>query len=448
MFWKWTPQRWVAEDTPYHPHYDELDKVFLAVHHTKHVVYGALARALVASLRPAVLPSGLRALCQVAYLPYWFLALVSSKYGVIYFLSRGEAQSARRLIDGHEECLDAMGRFLAESSLARVIYNAAIEEYVQASHHAVRRGCRVIPPNCFMTADPMTVMARHEDFMGATDGQSDVDKYDLHDFAHASAAALCPDLYGAKFADGLPDLPTYATELIRSTGFECARGPAYGDRLLFSELLMSLFDAIDVKEAPATTKVDWMARALAQYLLADRALFHPSMKRWLRCRRAIRPAELAVLAQVKPYELTASEIEQHVFVRGGRADVLRELSTSDRIRTIGSPEFPLMYNERRNLYKHRAQARAYLYVCRCLRMSGRCSPLLEAVERSLTYQDYRDGRRQNLFRLVDGADLLTYFCEAQQQPVESAADGARDGELADGVLDSRAEERTCSPVIA
>ena len=128
----------------------------------------------------------------------------------------------------------------------------------------------------------------------------------------------------------------------------------------------------------------------------------------LRLENRITISELAVLLQNKSYELTASDIEQRVFTRGGpegdERDKLDDLDLAQRISTLAESK-EWMYFEVRNTVKHRAHKTAYRIVAEqyqeeSLENSTEDRKLLEAVFATLDYQGWQDLGPPNLWKLV------------------------------------------------
>lgn len=178
----------------------------------------------------------------------------------------------------------------------------------------------------------------------------------------------------------------------------------FGDSLMFRQLSLGLFDALHERLGCDARIVDAISGQLARYLRADTGLLQPATGRVLHAPGVLDAWQLAVLAQNKAYEHTASECEELVFVRGSAGpcpDALAALPTVDRIRRIAA--LPLQYHERRNFLRHRAQKRAYLMHARLLREhagDAMEAALLDRTIDHLTFADHLAGRRANLFELV------------------------------------------------
>ncbi|CAP92531.1 hypothetical protein PCH_Pc13g14620 [Penicillium rubens Wisconsin 54-1255] len=180
---------------------------------------------------------------------------------------------------------------------------------------------RLIPPTAISAIGVGHIAVRAEDFkedsVRMLDNRSAI--WDLHDFAHLSAASVCPDLYGSKYFTHLIKLPSELTALIRSSKMHTADPtPRYSDGVLFSKLLTVLFtseiEAVQRAERVHTylSLTDTLAEYVADYLMGR--------------------------LQNKAYELTASEIEQRVFTRGCPAgdsrDELDRLSAFERVKLL------------------------------------------------------------------------------------------------------------------
>jgi hypothetical protein len=146
-----------------------------------------------------------------------------------------------------------------------------------------------------------------------------------------------------------------------------------------------------------------LAQSLADYLVGETSLLHASTGRLIRVDKPIAAIELAVFAQNKAYELTASEMEQRVFTLGGPKgdgrDALNAIIAVERIDYLAESD-GWLYFEPKNTIKHRAQKEAYrLLVLRFLK-SGEETDLLREVLESVTYEDWRKGRRSDLWAVV------------------------------------------------
>jgi hypothetical protein len=361
---------------------------------------------------PAVLES-------IDDLPDLWKAMISvQKYGVIYLASREECRETfYPLYLNNGYLADQIGQFLSSDSNATRIINYAVHHRINHSRSQLEYPGKLVPPYCISSIGPRHFAVRACDFHTLSDealleGTSVL--WDLHDFAHQSTATLSEHLFGTKYFSHLIHLPPRATALIRSPGMRTAEsGPKISDGIMFSELLTGLFttEADSVisgsKNHTYASMVEFLAIALADYLLGNRSLLHPSAGKTLQLERPIRAHELAVLAQNKAYELTASEIEQRVFIRGGLLgdgrDVLDALDAGERLKAIASNR-QWLYFEVRNSLKHRAQAKAYEMVAKRMLTAPDCAMeedwLWQAILDTLSYKDHAAGGPRNLWGLV------------------------------------------------
>ncbi|KAG6363945.1 hypothetical protein INS49_009048 [Diaporthe citri] len=421
--------QWLDGLSPLHPHFNDATRIQSIVNEIKDEVLGfALegCRLILDGIAPSEEPNHdllSRSLSQNPNL--WRAVLMAQHYGVIYFMSRADARGdsgCHLLMEQHRATADAIDFFLSRPHGAagtRAI-NYAVHAYVTRGGLTADSATACVPPNAISAAGPRHVVVREADFSGR-DPVADVlatrtPMWDLHDLAHLSCATLCEGLYGNKYQDHLVRLPRRLTALVRSPGMRTAAGPWASDGLVFSELLTKLYtDAVaddtqqQQQQLTYAGLVAALARALADYLLGERSLVHPSTGRALRLSKPVSATELAVLAQNKSYELPASEIEQRVFTRGGppgaEEDVLGRLSARGRAAWLAQSR-SWGYFEVRNTIKHRAHKEAYRLVCETLIAraggddDGEEKELLGKVMANILYEDWMDGERVNLWDLL------------------------------------------------
>lgn len=421
--------QWLDGLSPLHPHFDDATKIQSIVNEIKDEVLGfalEACRLILDGIAPSEEPNHdllSRSLSQNPSL--WRAVLMAQHYGVIYFMSRADARGGsgcHLLMEQHRATADAIDFFLSRphSAAGTRAINYAVHAYVTRGSLTVDGATACVPPNAISAAGPGHVVVRAADFSGRSP-EADVlatrtPMWDLHDLAHLSCATLCRDLYGNKYQGHLVRLPRRLTALVRSPGMRTAAGPWASDGLIFSELLTKLHtDAVAEDTQQQQQKLTYagltaaLARALADYLLGDRALEHQSTGRALRLSRPVSAAELAVLVQNKSYELPASEIEQRVFTRGGppgaEEDVLGRLSARGRAAWLAQSR-SWGYFEVRNTIKHRAHKEAYRLVCEELIAragnddDGEDRELLGKVMANILYEDWMAGERVNLWDLL------------------------------------------------
>ena len=319
-----------------------------------------------------------------------------------------------------------------DSTIGRQIMNYAFFHFVNSSWLKVDTQTELIPPNALSCIGERHIAVRKQDFLRLNNPAEDIlynpdhPTYDLHDLSHLSAATLCPELYGNKYADHPVNLDNNLTALIRSPAMKTANGPLFSDGIIFSEFLTELFTVEAAKITNTPDKHTYeslettLATTLSSYLLSQTPLLHPSTQTSISLPHAITPIQLAVLAQNKAYELTASELEQRVFTRGGAAgdsrDVLDNMTAVERIEFLAENK-SWLYFEVRNTIKHRAHKAALGIAARwwvgVLDSEGRGGEdeddegramlgLVRRVVESVEYEDWEGKRRVDLWGIIAG----------------------------------------------
>ncbi|KGO74542.1 hypothetical protein PITC_098810 [Penicillium italicum] len=360
----------------------------------------------------------------------WKAAISVHKYGVVYLASRWECREEfLPTVESNHPLFTEINIFLScNSNIIRVI-NYGVHRLVKSSTFTVDYQTRLIPPTAISAIGVGHIAVRAQDFKGDSvkmlNNPSAV--WDLHDFAHLSAASVSPSLYGSKYFTHLIKLPCKLTALIRSPKMRTADPtPRYSDGLVFSELLTVLFtseiEAVQREEKIHTyvSLTDTLAEYVADYLMGTRELQHLTTGKMLKVNSPIRAVELATLVQNKAYELTASEIEQRVFTRGGPAgdsrDELDRLSAFERITFLAGCR-RWLYFEMRNTIKHRAHRLAYQKVAERMlapengaSITGNDRSLLAGVLKSVHYEDWESDREVNLWQMIQdlGAGVDTH----------------------------------------
>ncbi len=321
---------WLDRLSPAHPLFEDADRIDDIVCAIKGDLIDAIlvgCKTLLecrpdASLFPTLI------LCETLERnPLLWKAIISvQKYGVIYLASRGEAKTLHRIYLAEKNAADQIDQFLRHNGNFHRVVNFGVRRFINNSTNHVIYPEKLVPPNAISSIGYRSFAVRERDFTVTTreallDDTSVL--WDLHDFAHQSTASLAPELYGSKYFSDLQYLPPRATALIRSPGMRTAeKGPKISDGLVFSELLTGIYTSEVENSSRALKQHRYasleraLATAIADYLLGKRSLLHPSTGKTLQLDAAISLPQLAVLAQNKAYELSASEIEQRVFTRG------------------------------------------------------------------------------------------------------------------------------------
>lgn len=402
-----------ATTVPQHPHYSDLATIASITQRVStEVMQYALdsVSLLVGNSRESASLWAASAPCSATC---WEVALRTFRYGVIYFLTRRDAETLLPFSRTYSAEIDAIGKFLAEDGRANAIFNQAVARFVGSSQRHRVISNDFAPPNGFLSLDTHTLAIREGDFPICS--PADVfDRrdalFDLHDLSHFVCACLSPTLYGGKHFNGMNRLPPDLLDMVLSPDFRSANALPHTDRLVFSELLNPLFDAIDFRQVPEDTVVDSLADSIVGYLAFERGVFHPTSGATIQA-LPVTARQLAVLAQHKTYELPASEMEQHLFTRGGadHPDVLAVLSPAERVEYIADLTRARTYHEARNTLKHRAHKEAYrravIELMKRSTAGSADSVLLEITNDYLAYADYARGHRLNLYDvLLSGAE--------------------------------------------
>lgn len=409
---------WLDGHCPGHPHFDNAGKIQFWVKSIKRQLHQCVlegCRLLLERTGSQTLLSSL-----VTHQALWKAGVSMHKYGVVYLASRSECRHEFLLaIEKHPDAFYAIDAFLSSDANVIRAINYGVHRFVNSATITVDHPGRLIPPRAISALGPHHIAVRPQDFSGDGVDMLDVTSavWDLHDFAHLTAASLAPELFGNKYFSHLVQLPPRLTALIRSPGMVTAEPkPRCSDGVVFSEFLTNLFtaevDAVQRGEKTHTymSLTETMAGSVAEYLLGDRELRHNTTGQMIAMKEPITAAQLAVLVQNKAYELTASEIEQRVMTRGGPAgdprDELDSLTPSDRIRFLARCR-RWLYFEVRNTMKHRAHKLAYRKVAERMlteaernRNAGKDASLLKEILDNLQYKGWETNEASNLWQVV------------------------------------------------
>ena len=411
---------WLDGLSPAHPFFEDAARIEEIVRTLKEELLDAILSGCMILLerdpRPTSFPILWESLKRCPSL--WKAVISVQKYGVIYLSSRAEAITFHPLYLAERNLAAQIDLFLRENCNFHRAVNYGVHYFINKETNKVIYPPKLVPPNAISSIGIRHFAVREKDFtMKSSEALLDDTSvlWDLHDFAHQTTASLSPALYGSKYFSHLQFLPFRATALIRSPGFRTAeKGPKISDGLVFSELLTGLYTT-EVEDVLGASKQHTyaslertLATAVADYLLGKRSLLHPSTGKMLEVDSRISVPQLAVLVQNKAYELTASEIEQRVFTRGGPEgdgrDVLDHMDTCQRLEALAQSR-EWMYFEVRNTVKHRAHKAAYRQVAETYRgqrswLSPDDAKLLSAIFSALDYEDWKDLGPPNLWASV------------------------------------------------
>jgi len=355
----------------------------------------------------------------------WQGAISMHKYGVVYLGSRSDCRQVfLPALHGNERQFQKIEAFLSSDRNATRAINYGVHRWVNASNITVEHPGRLIPPRAISTTSLHHIAVRPVDFEGPTSKMLDETEpqWDLHDFSHHTVSSLSPSLYGSKYFTHLVKLPPRLTALIRSPGMKTGDPkPRCSDGVVFSELLTEQFHsemklAKEMEEKPTYRALtERIASTLSRYLLGEQKLLHPTSGIEISMQKPITVEQLAVLAQNKAYELTASELEQRVLTRGGPASDARDemdmMSLAERVRFLAANK-SWMFFEVRNTIKHRAHKLAYQLVAAQMiewsedRLSSQDRELVELTISAMRYQGWQQGEVPNLWQaIIDRHDL-------------------------------------------
>ena len=412
---------WLDGLSPAHPLFEDAAQIKDIVRALKDELLDAILSACTILLEREPRPTSYSVLGgTLKRCPLLWKAVISvQKYGVIYLSNRAEARMFHPLYLSEESLAMQIDLFLREERRFHRAVNYAVHCFISKRTNTVIYPLKLVPPNAISSIGHRHFAVREKDF-AMTSSEHLLDDtsvlWDLHDFAHQTTASLSPTLYGSKYFSDLQFLPSRATALIRSPGFRTAeKGPMISDGLVFSELLTGLYTAEVEKTSGVLGQQHTydslertLATAVADYLLARRSILHPSTGKLLQINSRISLPQLAVLVQNKAYELTASEIEQRVFTRGGPEgdgrDPLEWMNAGQRLEALAKSR-AWMYFEVRNTVKHRAHKAAYRQVAETYRSeSTRLSPddakLLSTIFSALDYEGWDVAGPPSLWALV------------------------------------------------
>lgn len=191
------------------------------------------------------------------------------------------------MLESNKELFAAVDTFLGSERNAIRAINYGVHRWITTKNLRVEHPAKLVPAHAISSIDLHHMAVRYQDTEGDSVSLLDVTEalWDLHDFAHHTAAALSPALYGSKYFTHLIKLSPRLTALIRSPAMKTAEPkPPCSDGVIFSELLTPLFEdevgAIIARGQGQQTHhtyaslTDRLADSLAGYLLQQRALRH------------------------------------------------------------------------------------------------------------------------------------------------------------------------------
>ncbi|KAI1957044.1 hypothetical protein LOZ58_005966 [Ophidiomyces ophidiicola] len=243
---------WLDGHAPAHPHLDNDVAIKFWVKAIKQPLLACILEGCGILLERANEHALLSSL--VSHELLWQAAVSVQKYGVVYLATRSECRDEfRAAVEGELALFRQIDEFLRRDGQANRAINYGVHRLINTGGFTVEHQQRLIPPRAIAALGPQHVAVRQQDFAGASTALLDEARaqWDLHDFAHLTAASLSPELYGSKYFTQLAALPARLTALVRSPGMKTARpAPACSDGVIFSELLTPLFTAAVQAAAP------------------------------------------------------------------------------------------------------------------------------------------------------------------------------------------------------
>lgn len=234
---------WLDDQLPRRPYFGDDEQIRLHVKDIK----GALFQCILEGCRIVLEKTNNHELLNsiTQYEVLWRAAISVHKYGVLYLAARSECREEfLPAIESNRQLFTQIDILLSCNDNCNRAINYGVHRLVNSSILTVDYQKRLIPPTAISAIGVRHIAVRRKDFDGDSLCMLDYPSaiWDLHDFAHLSAASVCPSLYGSKYFTDLIKLPPKLTALIRSPKMHTEEpSPLYSDGLIFSELLTVLF---------------------------------------------------------------------------------------------------------------------------------------------------------------------------------------------------------------
>ncbi len=336
----------------------------------------------------------------------WIVACLTKKYGRIYLINRREAKQAARSLN-QRLLFDEIDKVLLEFNLPTKAINCAVFLFLEDLKNLGRLkfSSFELPQFSFLSASRDAVYVNEED-VNLFDLEMIVERdralYDLHDFAHYCCALMNADLYGSKMFQGFDRLSFEDRDFVLSPDFLNPDSNKLTDNFLFRQISLYSFDRAfehDLDEAGLTRAV---TEDMYAYLLCERDLVHPQSGRVCRPLNPPTVSELALLAQNKCYEHSASEFEEQVFIRSGPDEEFDPLMNLPTVEFLNSSALDILnYHELRNFVRHRALRNAYIkYAERLIAERTQDSHLAKIIKSFLEFDPDVVAKEKSLYCLV------------------------------------------------
>lgn len=291
-------------------------------------------------------------------LELWAIACLLQMYGVIYFVSRHEIKRIKELASENQQALLEIEKIVNKDDNYIGIVNYAAGSFFNNEIDCIVDAPFDLPPYGFFFKSRTHAYVQKKSMNLNPRELLDCKKplFDLHDFSHYVCQLLNDTFYGCKLFDSFLLLPENMKELILEQDYQKTTNP-FTDNLIFRNISLVLYNTIQKENLSEKQIVSNISSKLIDYfngkpICAGNSFFN--------AKRKLSIQELIVLAEHKTYEYAASEMEEHLFVRGGTDSVfnpLDKVSLMERIDIIYKQE--MFYYEKRNYLRHRSIAHAY-----------------------------------------------------------------------------------------
>ncbi|KAI1983939.1 hypothetical protein LOZ53_005670 [Ophidiomyces ophidiicola] len=216
---------WLDGHAPAHPHLDNDAAIKFWVRAIKQPLLACILEGCGILLERANEHALLSSLASHELL--WQAAVSVQKYGVVYLATRSECRDEFLAAVERERALfGQMDEFLRADGQATRAINYGIHRLINTGGFTVEHHQRLIPPRAIAALGPQHVAVRPQDFAGASTALLDEARavWDLHDFAHLTAASLSAELYGSKYFTQLAALRAADAAVHGGGGGGAARG--------------------------------------------------------------------------------------------------------------------------------------------------------------------------------------------------------------------------------
>ena len=317
----------------------------------------------------------------------WIIGCICEIYGVIYFASRHEIEKIKEIAFNEKEKLSIIEELLKKENGYVSIMNYAIHSFFCEEIECIN--CTPpfdLPQYSYFFKNKKLVYVDKQ--RKITDPSAILNSttpfYDLHDFSHYICQLLNDTLYGCKLFETFDVLPDAMKQLILDQDYENILSNPFSDNVLFRKLsLVGLDEMYQITENEEDIE-EYLSEQFVKYFSGHSNAIIPNKAR---PGMKLKVWELAVLSEHKIYEYAASEMEEHLFIRGGKdhnQDPLHGLSIFEKIDKIH--DSGLFYYEKRNYLRHRSLRRAYLKYAMILSHQKPNLDLAKSIVKTLKFE--------------------------------------------------------------